>query len=146
MQMKIYRTFSALLSLLVAVILTTGCASFPQQKPEESLKKRVDILMQAKIDGRWDTVYDLYDSSFRKTTHKEKFVYGTKNMHFKNYSIEEIKILPSGKEADVKIKSEISVQGFDFKGVPETQHWIKEKGKWFMKVRSQKHPFVPKKK
>ena len=144
--MKIYPMSAWLLSFLVAVILTTGCASFPQQRPEESLRKRVDALMQAKIEERWDAVYNLYDSSFRKTTPKEKFVYSTRNMRFKNFSIEEIEILPSGQEAKVKVRSDISVQGFDFKGVPEAQHWIREKGKWLLKVKTQQHPFAPKKK
>jgi len=141
--MKIHRIYSTILSSLV-VILAIGCASFPQQiSKEESLRKRIDTLMQAKINGKWDIVYDHYDSSYRKTLPREQFANRSRSMQFKNFSIETIEILPSGKEAKVKVKSDISLQGFDFKGAPENQQWIEENGQWFLKVKPQKNPFAP---
>ena len=130
------------LIILPILIFSMGCASFlPSQREEVSLKKRVEALMQAKIDGRWDLVYDFYDTSFRKTTSRESFSRRTRKMLFKAYLIEEIAVLPSANEANVKVKVDILLQGFDFKGAPENQCWIKKKGDWFLKINPQKNPF-----
>ena len=146
--MNIHYKYSTMLSPLILVfILAIGCASFPQKiSKEESLRKRVNALIQAKIDRRWDIVYDLYDSSYKKTLSREQFANRLRTMQFKNFSIETIEILPSGREAEVKLKVDISMKGFDFKDAPEKQHWIEEKGNWFMKVMPQINPFAPKKK
>ena len=99
--MNIHYKYSTMLSPLILVfILAIGCASFPQKiSKEESLRKRVNALIQAKIDGRWDIVYDLYDSSYKKTLSREQFANRLRTMQFKNFSIETIEILPSGREA-----------------------------------------------
>jgi hypothetical protein len=146
--MSIHRAYSTFLSPLVLIfILAIGCASLPQKiSKEEALRNRVNALMQAKIDGKWDIVYDLYDSSYRKTLSREQFASRSRAMLFKNFSIETIEILPSGTEAKVKVRTDISMKGFDFKGAPENQNWIEENGKWFMKVKPQINPFAPRKK
>lgn len=134
--MKKRRMFLTLLPFL-ALILSIGCAHCPPplQSPEESLQKRIEGLMQAKIDGKWDVVYTFYDASFRNAVAIENFAQKTKNITFKAFRIEKIKILSSRKEARVKVAIDISFQGFDFKDAPKSQHWIKEKGKWFLKVK-----------
>lgn len=139
--MKNRRIFLALLPFL-ALTFSIGCAFFPPQRPEESLQKRVEGLMQAKIDGKWDVVYTFYDASFRNAVSKENFANRTRNLRFKGFKIEEIEMLPSSKEARVKVGMDISLQGFDFKDAPKNQHWIKEEGKWFLKVQpSRDNPF-----
>ncbi len=139
--MKKRLTFLTLLPFL-ALILSIGCAHCPPQSQEESLQKRVEGLMQAKIDGKWDVVYTFYDASFRNAVARENFAQKTKNISFKAFRIEKIEILSSGKEARVKVATDISFQGFDFKDAPKNQHWIKEKGKWFLKVTpSSDNPF-----
>ncbi len=136
MKKHLFIAFSA----FVFVFLSAGHA-FSQQKPEELLRKRVMELMQAKIGGKWDVVYTFYDSNFRNATSKESFLNRPRKMSFKNITIEKIEILPSGKEAKVEVKSDVTMQGFDFKGAPSKQHWIKEEDMWFQKVNPKMNPF-----
>ena len=42
-------------------------------------------------------------------------------------------MLPSGDQATVKVRIDISFMGYNFKGAPQTQNWVKEKGEWFVK-------------
>jgi len=134
------------LTLLPFLIFTIMGASPVQKKAEESLRKRVEGLMQAKVDGKWDVVYTYYDTGFRKAASQENFTKRSGRMDFKSFTIESLEILPSGNEATVKLKTDISMQGFDFKGKQEKQHWIKQDGEWFQKVNIGANPFAPKKK
>jgi hypothetical protein len=93
------------------IALVCGCATLPFPKDEgEELRDRVVRMMEAKTTGNWDLVYDYYDPAFRSSTSKG--------------------------EARVEISNDISMQGFDFKDAPETQHWVNIDGKWYYKVRS----------
>jgi hypothetical protein len=132
--------------IVVLLILLTGCAALPHPSPEESLRARVEGLMQAKVDGKWDVVYGFFESSFRKTMSKEKYSNVPRGISFENFTIETIEILSSGKEATVNVKSDISMQGFTFKGAPEKQRWVKEGRQWFLKAKPRTHPFAPQKK
>ena len=53
-------------------------------------------------------------------------------MNFKAFSIEEIKVLPSGDQATVKVRMDFPYMGYTFKGVSQMQTWVKEKGEWFV--------------
>jgi len=122
--------------LFIAIIslASTACASLKNKAPEEALKERVQGMMQAKINKDWATVYTYFDESFQKRESKEVFSKKIESILFKTYTIEKIEISPSGKEATVKIKNDIQTKGFDFKGTPETQHWIMEGGEWRLQV------------
>jgi hypothetical protein len=50
------------------------------------------------------------------------------------YKIESIEILPSGNEATVQVKQNISIKVFDFKDQAEKQQWVKEGFSWYLKV------------
>jgi hypothetical protein len=134
------------LSFALLVSVSTGYTASPPQGPEETLKKRVEGLMGARIQGNWAEVYDFYDSAFRETISREDFDNHPRNMLFKSFRIEEIEILPSGEEATVKVRMDFSARGYDFKDAPENQQWIKQEGQWFLKVRPRKNPFAPAKK
>jgi hypothetical protein len=140
-----HRIFLVLLTFFT-LIFSVGCALLPSQTPEEYLQKRVEGLMQAKINGTWDVVYSFYDSSFRKGVSLDKFSSIPRDIDFKNFTIENIEMLPSKREATAKVKVDISVKGFTFKGAPENQLWIKEGRQWYLKARpGTQHPFAPSK-
>jgi hypothetical protein len=131
------------------LILSAGCAALSPAK-QETLEERVKNYMQAQMDGQWDRAYSFFDSSFRERIPRESYVAANraKKMFYKESAIEEIKILPSGDQAMVKVRIDISTMGYDFKGVSRTQNWVKERGEWFVKSepQSQKNPFAPQEK
>ena len=134
--MKINSNQKILFVLFIVIIslASTACAALKSKAPDEALRERVQGMMQAKINKDWGAVYTYFDESFQKRESKEVFSNKIGGMVFKAYSIEKIEILPSGKEASVKIKSDIQAKGFNFKGTPETQHWIMEEREWRLQV------------
>ena len=116
------------------LILLAGCAALsPITAKQESLEERVKNYMQAQIDRKWDRAYEFFDSSSRERVARESYVNLTRNAPYKGFAIGEIKMLPSGDQATVKVKTDISHMGYDFKGISFTQNWVKEKGEWFVK-------------
>jgi hypothetical protein len=52
-------------------------------------------------------------------------------------------MLPSGEQATVKVRTDISFMGYDFKGAPQTQNLVKERGEWFFsEPQSRTTPFT----
>ncbi len=138
--MKIHRISQALM-LFIALLLMAGCATL-QGKHGQGLEERVSEYMQAQIDRKCDEVYTFFDSSYRKTVSRESFAQTPRNIAFKAFKVEEIKISPSENQATVKVRIEIEFQGFTFPDAPQTQNWIKENGDWFLKkVKQQMTPF-----
>jgi hypothetical protein len=137
-------------TLLVAVcclmlILSAGCAALtPITAKQETLDERVKNYMQAQIDGKWDRAWSFFDSSSRAKVTRESYVNRPRNLSYKGFGIEEITVLPSGDQAAVKVRIDISFMGYDFKDAPQKQEWVKEKGEWFVKSepQSQKNPFA----
>lgn len=126
------------------LILSAGCAALsPIPTKQETLDERVKNYMQAQIDGKWDHAYSFFDSSSRETVSRESYVNRTRNLSYKGFAIEEITMLSSGDQATVKVRIDISFMGYDFKGAPKTQNWVKERGEWFVKhePQSRKTPF-----
>ncbi|MDA8405180.1 MAG: hypothetical protein M0Z56_13440 [Desulfobacteraceae bacterium] len=134
--MKINSSRKILFFLFIVIIsvASAACAVLQSKAPEEALRERVQGMMQAKINKDWGAVYTYFDESFQKRESKEVFSKKIGEIIFKTYTIESIEILPTGKDATVKIKSDIQAKGFDFKGTPETQHWIMEGGEWRLQV------------
>jgi hypothetical protein len=131
------------------LILSAGCAALsPMTEKQETLEERVKNYMQAQIDRKWDRVYSYFDSSSREKTTREGYVNRARNLSYTGFSIEEVTMLPSGDQATVKVKIDMSFMGYNFKGAPQTQNWIKETGTWFVKSapQSQKNPFAPQEK
>lgn len=139
--MKFHRTPIALVPF-IALLLLAGCATLQEKKHSQSLEKRVSEYMQAQIDRKWDKVYTFFDSSYRKTVSQESFAQTPRNIAFKAFKVEEIKVSPSENQATVKVKIDIEFQSFTFPDAPQTQKWIKENGNWFLKkVKQQMTPF-----
>jgi hypothetical protein len=128
------------------LILSAGCAALsPIAAQEESLDQRVTNYMQAQLERKWDRAYAFFDSSSREKATRESYVYRPRKTSFKAFAIDEIKVLPSGDEATVKVRLDIPHMGYNFKGVSQMQNWVKEKGEWFVKseFQSERKPFIP---
>jgi hypothetical protein len=132
----------------LALILSAGCAALSPltvEQEKEKLEERVKNYMQAQIDKKWDRVYSFFDSSYRAMVTREGYVAKPRHLAYTGFEIEEITVLPAGNQATVKVKINILVKGFDFRGAPQTQSWIKERGEWFVKPEPPSHrtPFGP---
>jgi hypothetical protein len=126
------------------LILSAGCAALsPITAKQETLEERVKNYMQAQIDGKWDLAYSFFDSSSREKVSRESYVNRARNLSYRGFAIEEITMLPSGDQATVKVRIDISYMGYNFKGAPQTENWVKERGEWFVKSepQSRKTPF-----
>ena len=126
------------------LILSAGCAALSPVK-EEPLEERVKNYMQAQIDRKWDRAYEFLDSSSREKVTRENYLSQTRRLPYRKFAIEEITVAPSGDQATVKIKTDISYKGYTFKGASQIQHWVKETGRVVCKVRrrlAKKSPFT----
>ena len=61
-------------------------------------------------------------------------------MDFTGFQIESIEVDESGKEAEVVVKIDFNVRGFDFKGTPQKQAWVKEGRDWYIIERGKRTP------
>lgn len=128
---------------LPCLFLALSCASLSLGNPEQALRGRVEKLMQAKVEGKWDQVYELYDENFREHTPRDTFIRIPGRIDFKDYAIERIDLHPSGKSADVVVRVDFLSKGFEFKGGKSKQHWVKEWGRWHLEVVPNQTPFSP---
>jgi len=124
------------------LILSAGCAALAPVK-EEPLEERVKAYMQAGIDRKWGRAYEFLDSSSREKVDRDTYLSQPRKVPYRKFTIDEITVAPSGDQATVKIKTDIAYKGYTFKGASQEQHWVKEKGAWFVKAAppSRKHPF-----
>jgi hypothetical protein len=129
----------------LTVILVAGCAAVsPLSTKQETLEERVQQYMQAQIDEKWDYAYSFFNASSREKITLERYVNQPRKLSYTGFEIEEITVLQSGDTAEVKVKIDLSFMGYNFKGAPQTQNWVKETGAWFIASQSQAHnaPFA----
>ena len=135
------RTLWAAACCLVLILLA-GCAALSSLTAKgESLEERVKNYMQAQIDRKWDRAYTFLDRSSRENMTRESYVSRTRKTSNTGFTIGEVTMHPSGDQATVKVRMDISYMGFNFKAVSQTQHWVKERGEWFVNI-GQQNPFI----
>ena len=132
--LSIQKKWIALLILMVTAICMCACSTLPFRSSEDSLRTRVEEMMNARINDEWDKVYDYLDPGYRNRISKTNFINIRREMDFTKYSIISVEVQPSGKEAFVQIKQDMSMKVFEFKDQPEKQHWVKDGFSWYLKV------------
>jgi hypothetical protein len=120
--------------MTLASVWLCSCSTLPFRSPEENLRIRVEDMMNARVNDDWGKVYGYLDSGYRNRVSKTNFLNIRREMDITSYKIESIEILPSGKEATVQVKQNISIKVFDFKDQAEKQQWVKEGFSWNLKV------------
>ena len=132
---------------LIVILLAAGCAGLTSLgTKQETLDERVKNYMQAQIEGKWDQAYSFFHSSYREKVPKENYVHRAGGLSYKGFAIEEISMLPSGNEATVKVKIDLSYMGYVFPRAPQTQKWARENGGWFITWSDKTNPFTQQKK
>jgi hypothetical protein len=124
------------------LILLAGCTALSSATvKQETLEERVNHYMQAQMDGKWDRAYSFFDSSSRERETRESYVNRTRKLSNRGFSVVEIKMLPSGDQATVKVKTDVQYMGYKFEGVSQTQNWVREGGEWFVQWLGNAAPF-----
>lgn len=124
--------------------LALGCAALSPVEETQTLHQRVVQYMQAHVDGKWELAYSYLDSSSRAKVTRESYVKRPRNLPYRGFAVEEVRILPAGDRATVKVKIDVRFMGYDFKGAPQTQEWVREEGEWFVQAQppqAPRHPF-----
>ena len=134
MKINANRMLSLMIVIIMATALLNACSSLPFMPKEETLKERVEGLMNAKINNNWGKVYTYFDPSYKKSISKETFLAKKREIQFIKFAIESINVEASRVEATVKIKYDVIMRGFKFKDSFENQRWIKNGRKWYMQA------------
>jgi len=134
MKTKTNKTLTILFISILMAFALTACSTFPTRPADQAVRLRADELMKAKINKDWAKAYTFFDESYRKTVSENQFIRKIEKIDIKAFTIESITVEPGGDRVTVKVKSDVSLGGFDFKGNTETQHWIKQDGEWFLQV------------
>jgi len=132
-------------AICLMLVLSAGCAALPSiTAKRESLEERVKNYMQAQMDRKWDRAYTFLDKSSRDTVTLESYLSLNRTRKTSNtgFAIGEITMFPSGDQATVKIRMDVSYMGFNFKAISQAQNWVKERGEWFVKSDLQPKPYI----
>ena len=134
--MKSNRQEINLLILWIMVMsFISACQSLPLQSPEQVLQNRVTRMMAARGNQNWAEVYEYLAPDYQNRISQGKFVGMPRNVLYGDFVLESIKIGPSGNEAVVTVKYDMTVMSFDVKGRSETQEWVKTGGKWYYQMK-----------
>ena len=124
-----------LILLTMAMFLISACQSLPFQSPDQVLKARVTLMMAARCDQDWAEVYEYLAPEYKSKVSKANFLGVKRDVLYGNPTIESIKIGPSGNEAVVTVKYDMTVMSFDVAGHREIQEWVKTGSEWYYQIK-----------
>jgi len=116
------------------MIATTACQLMHRVPPEEAIRKRAGEFMNAKVNKDWTKAFTYFDSDYHEMITSRQFERKMSKIEVKAFTIKSITIDPSGEKVTVVVKVDGDMQGFKFKGNPETQTWIEEGSSWYIHV------------
>jgi hypothetical protein len=134
MKTKANKTITALFVSILMAFAVTACSTFPHRPADQAVRLRVEELMNAKVNKDWVKAYTFFESTYKKTLPEYQFLSNMSKMEFKTFTIGSITMAPDEKSATAIIKSDIILNGMEFKGNRSTQQWVKEGGQWFLHV------------
>jgi hypothetical protein len=116
------------------LFLQFGCAGLSHNNnSSEELRSRATGFLQAMVDKKWAAAYVYFESSYKKRVSPELFSVLPRKVELKAFSIKEIKVSDTARQAEITILEDIAVpQGFTFPGMKKVQSWIIEKGEWVL--------------
>lgn len=124
------------LFLILIFFAISGCQTFSFAPPEQVLENRVNEMMNARVAQNWSKVYDYLDLANNKQMSKESFAGINRDVSFSNFAVASIEMNTSGHEAEVVVKSDMILMGFEVKGRREVQNWINTGGKWYLQTKN----------
>lgn len=135
--MKI-NSFKIILLILVtmSLLLISACQSLPFRTSEQTLQTRVTGMMAERVAQDWAGVYEYLNPDYKIKVTKGNFVGMNREILYNDFAVESMVIAPSGIDAVVKTKYDMSVMGFDVADHSETQNWKKIDGKWYYVIKT----------
>ncbi|MBN2397890.1 MAG: hypothetical protein JXI32_05870 [Deltaproteobacteria bacterium] len=125
--------FRVMVILFSLSVMLGGCAHLLRDPgSEEALRQRVTQAWSAKVNNNWDVVYDLSVAEYRKKVTRQAFLRGA-NLDVSEFSIKEIAILESGKEAVATVACKATHMGMTFPFVFKDT-WLLEDDGWRLKL------------
>jgi len=106
----------------------------------DTLKQKVQTEWDARVSKEWGTVYDMTTDAFKKKISRSNFI-ARAVVQIENYTIKEVKIMESGKEALVIIDYKMNQMGFQF-NTTARERWVLENGDWQLNLAFSLSPFV----
>ena len=106
--------FRVMVILISLSVMLGGCAHLLRDPgSEEALRQRVTQAWNAKVSKNWDIVYNLTVAEYREKVSLQAFLRGA-NLDISEFSIKEITMLESGKEAVANVTCKASHMGMVF--------------------------------
>jgi len=116
---------AALFGVAYLTSLTTG-------NTEDALREQIAAEWEAKVNQNFGAVYDMTANAYKKMVKRDKFLQRG-HISVKEYSVKELKIADSGKEARAVIEFITSQMGFEFT-FKSKETWIWEDGAWRLNI------------
>jgi len=124
----------SLILLIMALFLISACQSLPFQPPEQVLQKLAAGMMAARVAQDWGQVYQYLAPDYKNRVSKENFLGKKRDIQFGDFTVESVEIGPSGKEAVITVKYDMTVMSFNVANKRITQNWVKTGGKWYYQM------------
>jgi hypothetical protein len=121
----------SLLVIMSIFLFLTGCAHITADKTVPSLQERISTVWQAKVDKKWDEVYDHSCREWRAKISEAAFLRSA-NMTITSFKTEKIQRSADGKEATVTIRFNTDAMGMELKGVKIKERWVYEDNNWYV--------------
>ena len=130
MQLRLSPLVGRLTLMILALALALPGNAQAPSKRERQLSKRVDQLYQLFVSGEWKKV-----EPFVAKESQEIWLAQAKG-RIDSYRIEEVKVAPDGKQADVTVLATFRMPQAEAPFTqPQKSQWLYEKGRWFIKLR-----------
>lgn len=118
----------------ILLLSLTACQIIHRTPPEEAVRLRITDFMNARVSQDFAKAYTFFNAVYHDTVSATQYEKKAGRVAVSGFSIESIDVNDSGKEAVAVVKTDVSMQGFDFKDNSETQIWVREKGGWFLHI------------
>lgn len=124
-------------SLIIMITVLFSCSTIRTAPDEKNLHNRAEKLWEAKVEGDWETIYNMTVESYREKVQLEKFARAP-FLNVLSFSIKEIKAEPP--EARVMVEYRFAHQSFEFDAIAKDE-WVWENGNWFLNMKPMRLPF-----
>lgn len=93
-------------------------------------------MMAARMAENWAEVYEYLDPDYKSQVPKKDFMEMKRDIQFGDFFVESLEIGPSGNDAVLTVKYDMTVMSYTVPDHREIQNWVRKDGKWFFKIKT----------